>query len=586
MYVRGIFAELHYELDGVENVLICADDEIGFKCAKYQYAYSLSGKFKNKKEFDSYTNLNKNTNYGTKEPINNIADSFPFTIVSNYVLNSYLPVNYIENCSKYQDSEEWIDIDNSSWLDVIYHLNNEQYFIPLLFVSNKANGIIDLHEEEDEYMKRMEAILLLLNDEVNLIEGYTLNDIEYNVSYETCKWDNNLSKDIVNDYIEAYDKDKTSCSHFILRTLGLNDDSTSDKLVYVLRYALVRLVKTLKIRDYLKRGQMSDLSILSNIKEDSKLSKTDISLLKKRCRQLIKDKSSSTYSFFRIYSLLKKIGVDSTIIPKGPISLKGYIKFIGQKEIVDKATEGNRRLSILSQFLPPSLFTPNISFRKIQNINSDKPTITTFSRLSSGERQFALTVSTILYHAINICPSKGVRPKYRNINIVLDEMELCFHPEYQRTFLSRYIEILNNLTIRSQTKYNILLVTHSPFVLSDIPQSNILYLKDGKIVNDQISIHPFAANINEILSQSFFLERGFMGEFAQNKIRRLIDFLEKPYLEQGELNVNSSLQIIKMVGDPLLSDNLMHLYIRKFGSQDKQQIINYYQNIIDSLKKS
>ena len=64
----------------------------------------------------------------------------------------------------------------------------------------------------------------------------------------------------------------------------------------------------------------------------------------------------------------------------------------------------------------------------------------------------------------------------------------------------------------------------APFVLSDIPNSQILYLDDGNVVhpknhfsseNDEIKT--FAGNISRLLNQSFFM-RAFVGEFAKRKI--------------------------------------------------------------------
>ena len=80
------------------------------------------------------------------------------------------------------------------------------------------------------------------------------------------------------------------------------------------------------------------------------------------------------------------------------------------------------------------------------------------------------------------------RVSYGHINLVLDEVELYSHPEYQRTFVADLLDRLSWLQINYPIKsINILLVTHSPFILSDIPKSNILYLKEGKAVTDTSS---------------------------------------------------------------------------------------------------
>lgn len=57
--------------------------------------------------------------------------------------------------------------------------------------------------------------------------------------------------------------------------------------------------------------------------------------------------------------------------------------------------------------------------------------------------------------------------------------------------------------------FNIVLATHSPFILSDIPTDFIMYMKDGEQRDGRDFMNPFGANINDILYQSFFLENGF-----------------------------------------------------------------------------
>ena len=52
--------------------------------------------------------------------------------------------------------------------------------------------------------------------------------------------------------------------------------------------------------------------------------------------------------------------------------------------------------------------------------------------------------STIIYHILNLqsveCDKNRVN--YKNINIIFDEIEICFHPEYQREFVNGLINAL------------------------------------------------------------------------------------------------------------------------------------------------
>ena len=63
---------------------------------------------------------------------------------------------------------------------------------------------------------------------------------------------------------------------------------------------------------------------------------------------------------------------------------------------------------------------------------------------------------------------------------MLEEIELYFHPEWQRSFTCNLMEIIGQLTFKQIRSINVLYVTHSPYILSDIPKTNVLFLKNGE----------------------------------------------------------------------------------------------------------
>ena len=73
---------------------------------------------------------------------------------------------------------------------------------------------------------------------------------------------------------------------------------------------------------------------------------------------------------------------------------------------------------------------------------------------------------------------------------------------------------------------NITILTHSPFILSDIPHQNILSLTDenSKSVLSE-STKTFGGNIHEILMEQFFMD-STMGEHSMNIIQELINLYE------------------------------------------------------------
>lgn len=213
-----------------------------------------------------------------------------------------------------------------------------------------------------------------------------------------------------------------------------------------------------------------------------------------------------------------------------------------KKEYLSK----NKNLKI--EEIPSAFLEPIFMFSK-KDINEPFE----LKYLSSGEQQLLHSTISISYHIDNLLSIIENEERklesseqtnlitYKYINIILDEIELYYHPEYQRKYI-------HNLTILlSQLKYeklyfNVIFSTHSPFILSDIPSQNILKLKEGKPKSTD-GINSFAANIYDLLKDEFFLNNGAIGAYASSKIASI---LKKEIVEQEDID------IINLIGDPFL----------------------------------
>lgn len=219
----------------------------------------------------------------------------------------------------------------------------------------------------------------------------------------------------------------------------------------------------------------------------------------------------------------------------------------------------------LIDVLPPAFFKIDIEFK-----DSD-----TFSLLSSGEKQRVYSIATLIYHLNNLSSTnaKIINHKYRRVNVIFDELELYFHPELQRNLINDIIESIKKIHLKEVDAINILLITHSPFILSDIPDSNILFLnKNGLPEENRVNIKTFGGNIHELLAHSFFLNNGFIGEFAKNRIQTIINKLN-PDEKKSKSDVNRDLiwNEIQIIGEPFLKEKLEEMYYSKF---DKSKRIN------------
>src|SRR5690606_11563206 len=168
--------------------------------------------------------------------------------------------------------------------------------------------------------------------------------------------------------------------------------------------------------------------------------------------------------------------------------------------------------------VPPQIFDVDILLvNKKEKNNYDylknENNRSSWKEISSGEFQKIGIMSSLIYHLSNLDSVKndrnlnGMYYNYKNINIMLDEIELYFHPEYQRTFIYDLLSRLQKIVFKNIKSLNITFITHSPFILSDIPSQNILKMENGKSIADDTK-NSFASNIHDLLKDEFFFKEG------------------------------------------------------------------------------
>ena len=225
----------------------------------------------------------------------------------------------------------------------------------------------------------------------------------------------------------------------------------------------------------------------------------------------------------------------------------------------------NKKSNTHINHLPPSIFEIDYKFENGS----------LFSQLSSGEKQNIYSINSILYHLINLnsVHENVSNFKYSNYNLVLDEIELYAHPEMQRKFINSLILAIERLQLNNITGINILFITHSPFILSDIPKTNILFLDDGNVQKYK-GDNTFAENIHEMLTDGFFIT-STKGEFAISKMNEFLEFYkttiklnsnEKP--EYFDKEIRKYEKLIELIGEDyvrnILRNHLEELQVR-FG---------------------
>lgn len=254
---------------------------------------------------------------------------------------------------------------------------------------------------------------------------------------------------------------------------------------------------------------------------------------------------------------------------------------------IQKVIENN--YSSITEFKVIELVPP--SFFKVDIILNDG---TSFDKLSSGEKQRIHSINSLVYHITNLDSvydaedSEEKNVKYSFVNVLFDEIELYFHPDMQRTFVSYLRDYLKKIKLNYIDGLNFCFITHSPFILSDIPSENVMFLKkeDENNFNSksfQLSIDEtktFGANVHELLATGFFLDNGFMGEFAKEKIKSAISYLENQINRNSDKKSENDLRFefvfeekwtkeiiasfIDTIGEPLIKKSLKELYNKAF----------------------
>ena len=86
----------------------------------------------------------------------------------------------------------------------------------------------------------------------------------------------------------------------------------------------------------------------------------------------------------------------------------------------------------------------------------------------------------------------------RNFLFLFDELDIEIHPQWQKEIIKYILQILKN---QPEKQFHIVITSHSPFLLSDIPKENVIFLENGKQVDP--NIETFGANIHTLLSHGF-----------------------------------------------------------------------------------
>ena len=599
VFVGGIYADLYYCIGGNDYVLKCRNKSLALVCVSYEEGWRFGNLHE---DFVGYIDGNMMSYNQKKKMCKNLF----FTLISNYSVQSYIEADYAnEETYKILDngtlSEEAI---GEVWLHSVFH-KNDGYLSAININPFRDKGVIDMFREEKLARQRMQALLLHFHNKgKDFIKGYKLSRIEYKfnrkslynklrgnltrkskeaiwdiivgkhedaLSFDEINWedvydifkrneDSSLTEkeekvewdDILNKFDDILAR-KSSIAKNILKGLGVWHKNNNNRwLQYTYFYIVYKVLSIVNKYPSYRKDNKINLNLTHFFSTGTK---TEREAALKLSQKVKSDQSHITNKIWQAINFIKKVLKGFQCDEFGCFSMNDY-KRIKIKNIFSGASVLENEI----RCLPPSFFEYKIYLRK-KDSEDEFP----IESMSAGERQLYYIISTLVYHILNIKSVTNNRINYRNLAIVLDEVELGFHPEFQVKFIHFIIDMFKRLGLSRYLNFHFLITTHSPFLLSDFRKNNILYLEEGKIVNKDSFLNPFCANINDILLQSFFLRDGFIGYFARKKVMELLNWLSKCTKENKVWTVDKAKVVADSIGEPIVKEHLKSMINNKIN---------------------
>ena len=554
-----------------------------------------------------------------------------YTVILNQSAYAYNTKDFYHECNseeyekKVRNHSKTVDqgnknvysIEDKCWLNGLFH-KNDGYQIPILLSPYRFEGNFDINRENELAYERLISILVFTGDTFRVINGHLLvncfvlklkkhrYDIDFvhsMLGYKQFNKDDfeSMKKTIIDTWLSTLELKNTTIRK------GIKYDIAINYLVY----------KTLKIavtydgydgfrQKYFVDGKKYDDYEFQNLVINTIINRSHVT-----------NKLYRTFAFllWDIYEM--RDGQFSVLID----DVNNRWASARPNKVVNKHI-GTYSL-VLQSAIPPPIYEMSIELLEVYT-NEVVP----FETLSSGEKQQAYTISSLLYHLGNLDSvgddmSNVKRIKYNRVHLVLEEVELYFHPQLQKEFVKNLLGGFQQMKFNTIKWIDVRIVTHSPFVLSDIPTDNVLMLRKDNSETEQICC--FGANIHDMLRNTFFLKNGTCGDFSLWLVKRIAQSLrvhrwtkkyevapdffpslqdgivdEYSFLKDFKKNIGDKgfnqlafdevygkdklLRLINMFEEPIVKRVLLDDYRRTFPD-DKDGYKDSLNRLIESLKK-
>lgn len=535
-YIDGVEGRLYFSIDGFPYMVSVENRSVTLE------SFSLQQENKDEQQFVAYTTPNIFDNEQPKVPVEDttpisewkdrkgddmsikekLSKFFFYILVNNYSIYAYNSFDYKEENTSLEyeakiRKKKFATDDERSWLNGIFH-KNDGYQVPLVLSPYRDKGNININLENELSKERLIALMIMPKQNFRVINKH-LKVCGISISRKRYAYDAQRIRE------KGYYKKLTQAGfnkieNMLLKMWGdvIGEDLSLYKNRQYYQEAIDYLTyKTLKIS--VLYNQYKRYFYLSH---QNNRSRVDEKQLQTFVVRLSLDKSHITRKIRHILAYIC-YGLYERQLEYDISLLSDKAKEIIDKEVAKGNPFGKQFIYGIDDLVPPPIFDVKIQLVDQQNGND-----VAFETLSSGEKQQAFVVSSILYHLGNIesvfRDNNKNRIAYRNVCIILEEIELYFHPQFQKNLIKYILDGIKQMSFAHIKGIQLMMVTHSPFVLSDIPTSNILALENG--MQSDTKLQTFGANIYDMLNTSFFLHNSTIGDFAQWLIGRIILILK------------------------------------------------------------
>lgn len=203
-------------------------------------------------------------------------------------------------------------------------------------------------------------------------------------------------------------------------------------------------------------------------------------------------------------------------------------------------------------------------------------------RMSSGETallNFYSRIYDFLNSNLKEVKSRQLKDHYV---LLLDEADLSFHLSWKKRYVKALLKTLPYFfnELNNKPSIEIIFTTHDPISLSDLPNTNVIYLERrsydslSNILKREDKSRPmktFGANISDLIADSFFIEKSLIGDFVFDKIRETVEWLNK---KEDQQNAEYHRKLINLIDEPIVQRKLAEMYDDKMQTNFQVAVID------------